>query len=172
MRLKKKRIRGICILSLGDAEQSSLTGKEWKEEWVWGWYCLFWLLYAVSAERSWPVKPSLIFLTSLTGGSVRSARKRKRPWLAASGKTLSLLISLWMTEQREKHFMNFTGSNSNLLCFVLFFLLFRAAPVAYGGSQARGSIGATVASIRHSHSNIRSKPHLWRTPQLTAMPDP
>ncbi|TKC44030.1 hypothetical protein EI555_003016, partial [Monodon monoceros] len=29
-------------------------------------------------ERSWPVKPSLIFLTSLTEGSVGAARKRKR----------------------------------------------------------------------------------------------
>ena len=49
------------------------------------------------------MKLSLIFLTSLTGGSVRSVRKRRRLWLAASGKTLSPLTSLWMmTEQREK----------------------------------------------------------------------
>ena len=34
-------------------------------------------------------------------------------------------------------------------CFVLF-LLFRVAPVAYGSSQARGLIGATVASLHHS----------------------
>ena len=41
-----------------------------------------------------------------------------------------------------------------------FFLLFRAEPVAYGGSQARGLIGATAASLCHSHSNARSEPHL------------
>ena len=34
--------------------------------------------------------------------------------------------------------------------FCLFVLLFRAAPVAYGGSQARGPIGATAAGIYHS----------------------
>ena len=39
-----------------------------------------------------------------------------------------------------------------------FFFLFRAAPEAYGGSQARGPIG--------------SEPHLRPTPQLMAWPDP
>lgn len=51
--------------------------------------------------RCWPVKPSSIFLTRLTGGSAKSVRKRRRPWLAASGKTLNLLTSPWMTRQRE-----------------------------------------------------------------------
>ena len=41
--------------------------------------------------------------------------------------------------------------------FVLFcFLLFRATPMAYGGSQARGP----AASLHHSHSNAGSEPHL------------
>ena len=44
--------------------------------------------------------------------------------------------------------------------------------MAYGGSQARGTIGAVAAGLPHSHSNIRSKPHLQHTPQLMAMPDP
>ena len=39
---------------------------------------------------------------------------------------------------------------------LLLFLLFKAAPMAYGGSQARGPIGATAASLHHSHSNTRS----------------
>ena len=34
-----------------------------------------------------------------------------------------------------------------LFCF---FCLFRAIPVAYGGSQARGRIGATVTGLHHS----------------------
>ena len=55
---------------------------------------------------------------------------------------------------------------------VFVFLLFRAAPTACGGSQARGLIGAVAAGLRHSHSNARSKPHLQPTPQLTATPDP
>ena len=53
-----------------------------------------------------------------------------------------------------------------------FFLLFRATPAAYGGSQARGRIGAVASSLRHSHSNARSEPHVQPTPQLMAMLDP
>ena len=52
----------------------------------------------------------------------------------------------------------------------LFVCLYRAAPMAYGGSQAKGLIGATATSQchYHSHSNARSEP----TPQLTATSDP
>ena len=49
---------------------------------------------------------------------------------------------------------------------------FRATPAACRGSQARGLIRGVVAGLCHSHSNARSQPHLWPTPQLTAMPDP
>ena len=37
------------------------------------------------------------------------------------------------------------------------FLLFRAAPAAYGRSQARGRIGATPASLHHNHSHTGSE---------------
>ena len=50
-----------------------------------------------------------------------------------------------------------------------FFCLFRAAPVAYGGSQAKGQIRAAAADLRHSHSNAGSKPRLKPIPQLMAM---
>ena len=63
------------------------------------------------------------------------------------------------------------GEN-NQFFFFLVFCLFRAAPTAYRGSQARGLIGATAAGHSHSHSNTRSEPCLRPTPQLTAMPDP
>ena len=46
-----------------------------------------------------------------------------------------------------------------------------AAPAAYGGSQARGRIGAVATGLRQSHSNAGSKPSLQPTPQLTATPD-
>ena len=71
-----------------------------------------------------------------------------------------------------------------MLCLVLFrrpyfeviiffsFFLFMAAPVAHGGSQARGPIGAVAAGLHHSRSNAGSELHLHPTPQLTAMPDP
>ena len=51
-------------------------------------------------------------------------------------------------------------------------LFFRVEPTAHGGSQAQGLIGATAASLHHSHINARSEPHLRPTPQLAAMPDP
>ena len=41
-----------------------------------------------------------------------------------------------------------------------FFVVVRAAPVAYGGSQVRGQIRATVAGLHHSHSNAGSEPCL------------
>ena len=68
-----------------------------------------------------------------------------------------------------KHLLEF----EQLFYFIyLFFLLFRAAPIAYGGFQARGWIRAVAASLHYSHSNVGSKPRLQATPQLTATPDP
>ena len=66
---------------------------------------------------------------------------------------------------------------SYLYSFYIFFLFFvchllfsfsfsfsRAAPEAYGGSQARGLMEAIAASLRQSHSNAGSEPHLQSTP--------
>ena len=44
-------------------------------------------------------------------------------------------------------------------------------PAAYGGSQARGLIGAVATGLHQSHSNAGSEPRLQPTPQLTATPD-
>ena len=56
---------------------------------------------------------------------------------------------------------------------ILFFpLIFRAAPAAYGSSQARCLIGAIADGLCLSHSNVGSEPHLQPTPDLTATPDP
>ena len=67
-----------------------------------------------------------------------------------------------------------TGNYIQLSFFFFFclFCLFRAAPEAYGGSQARDLITAIAASLRYCYSNARSKPHLRPTPQLKAMLDP
>ena len=58
--------------------------------------------------------------------------------------------------------------------FVCLFVLgfFRAAPAAYGGSQARGQIRGVADGLHPSHTNTGSEPHLQPTPQLTATPDP
>ena len=64
----------------------------------------------------------------------------------------------------------------NKLCLLLFFLFFsfffRAVPLAYGNSQARGRIRATAAGLHHSQSNTGSKLHLGPILQLMATPDP
>ena len=55
--------------------------------------------------------------------------------------------------------------------FVFFFAISWAAPAAYGGSQARGRIGAVATGLHQTHSNAGSEPCLQPTPQLTATPD-
>ena len=55
---------------------------------------------------------------------------------------------------------------------VFFFFLFRARPVTYESSQARGLIRDTAAGLHYSHSNTESKPCLRTTPQLMARSDP
>ena len=50
------------------------------------------------------------------------------------------------------------------LFFFVFFAISWAPPVAYGGSQARGLMGAVAASLCQSHSNAGSQPRLQPTP--------
>ena len=62
-----------------------------------------------------------------------------------------------------------------IITIQFFFNLFAiswAAPAAYGGSQARGLIGAIDASLCRCHSNVGSELRLQLTPQLMATPDP
>jgi len=53
-----------------------------------------------------------------------------------------------------------------IIIIFVFFAFSRAAPMAYGGCQARGLIGAVATDPCQSHSNVGF------TPELTAMPDP
>ena len=50
---------------------------------------------------------------------------------------------------------NLTRTTETPIFFFFFFL--RAVSTAYGGSLARGGIGATVAGLHHSHSMWRSR---------------
>ena len=63
-------------------------------------------------------------------------------------------------------------SSGEIIIIFCLFAFSRAAPAAYGGSQARSRIGAIAAGLHQSHSNAGSESHLRPTPQLTAMPDP
>ena len=58
------------------------------------------------------------------------------------------------------------------MLFIYLFLLYRAALVAYGGSQARAPIRAVAAGLLQSHRNVGSQPCLRPTPQLMSVPDP
>ena len=64
--------------------------------------------------------------------------------------------------------------NRFLFVFYLLFIfvLFRAAPTAYGGCQARGWIRVAATGLHHSHSNAGSEPPLRPTSQLMATPGP
>ena len=66
-------------------------------------------------------------------------------------------------------FQDLTHNHNSICCFCFFGGgIFRA----YGGSQARGQIGAAAAHLCHSHGNAGSQLPLRPTPHLTAMPDP
>ena len=54
----------------------------------------------------------------------------------------------------------------HIYIYIYIYSLFRAAPMAYGGSQAMGRIGTIAAGHSHSHSIAGS------IPQVRAMPDP
>ena len=56
--------------------------------------------------------------------------------------------------------------------FFCLFVFSRAAPTAYGGSQASGRIGPVAAGLRHSHSTTGSGLRLRPIPQLKAVLDP
>ena len=64
--------------------------------------------------------------------------------------------------------------SSAIFLFLLLFiyLFFTATPMAKGGSQAMGLIGAIAASLHQNDRNARSELRLRPTPQLTAAPDP
>ena len=84
-------------------------------------------------------------------------------------------MSILNSPGRMNHYIYILSSLSiltTLLSITVFFSFFRAAPVAYGNSQARGLIGAVAADLRQSQSNAGSEPHLQPTPQLTSKPDP
>ena len=84
---------------------------------------------------------------------------------------------MWQPKEEKKKFYLWNAFGLELFPWFLFFSFFClfdipwAAPMAHGGSQARGRTGAVATSLRQSHSNAGSKPHLQPTPQLMATPD-
>ena len=89
---------------------------------------------------------------------------------------VSSLIALWSEKMLDV---------ISVFFFCLVFCPFTATPMAYGGSQARGLIGAVAAKLtpqppdssyicdlHHSCYNVRVELHLPPTTQVMAKPDP
>ena len=104
--------------------------------------------------------PSQCILEPITEISVYQKYEDVRQW------------TTWLHQLALFFLKKVTFSFFLIFNFLSFFVLSRAAPVAHGGSQARSLIGAVATSLRNSHSNAGSKPHLQPTPQLTATLDP
>ena len=62
--------------------------------------------------------------------------------------TLCQMLQLWGWERHDHHPEGSYSVAEDIIFFFLSFCLFRAAPVAYGGSQARSLIGATDTATR------------------------
>ena len=77
------------------------------------------------------------------------------------------LTSSWLhNENMTKMPVLYLSSLRIVFEYSFIFFLFRAAPMAYGSSQARVPIRNVAAGLHHSHSNVRSKSHLRPTVQL------
>ena len=81
------------------------------------------------------------------------------------GKISSIFLESVYSECTKHYFLKYLFSpaifllffqDSYLFIYFWSYCLFRAAPTAYGGFQARGPIRAVAAGLRHTHSNARS----------------
>ena len=110
--------------------------------------------------------PSSLGTPHATGASVKKRKKERKKKKEKKKKQNKKYTSSIFYNPKAKEKDWFHGHSP--LFFFFFFL--RASPMAYGGSQTRGPIGAVAFGLRHSHAI--SEPRLQPPPQLTAMPDP
>ena len=85
--------------------------------------------------------------------------------------TLSVHLILYFASCYFHQYVNIPSFILQIVPPPPFFVFSRAAPVAHGGSQARGLIGAVAAGLCQGHSKgleACSRP----APLLTATPDP
>ena len=70
-------------------------------------------------------------------------------------------------------YCSFFKPHWSIMLYIFFFWsFFRVAPMAHGGSQARGRIRVVAAGLRQSYSNARSEPCLRPTPQQRQILNP
>ena len=102
-----------------------------------------------------------------------SSRKIKSYGKVAAGEARSSWPQTSQSNiQCRETVIQWVQSSDTMIFFSFFFFFFRAAPTAYGSSQAKGQIRAVVASLHHTHGNTGSESHLGPMPQFAAMPDP
>ena len=77
---------------------------------------------------------------------------------------LYVLFHYGLLQEIEYSSLCYTIGPCHLSPFFFFFAISRATPTVYGGSQARGRIGAIAAGLWQSHSNVGSELHLRPTP--------
>ena len=65
-----------------------------------------------------------------------------------------------MPEGKEPSAATYTIQFYEHFKIFFFFFIFSGGLMAYGGSQAKGQIGAIAAILRQSHSNAGSQPRL------------
>ena len=71
-------------------------------------------------------------------------------------------------QKRSYGLLSHSPTNGLGRMVILFSFVFRAALVAYGGSQPRVRIGAVATGLCLSYRKARSELHLQTTPQLMA----
>ena len=84
---------------------------------------------------------------------------------------LLIYISIFLPLPHCLNYYTF-GESLEVIPHFCLFVFSRAAPEAYGGSQARGQIRSVATTLCQSHSNTGSEPRLRPTPELTPTPDP
>ena len=78
------------------------------------------------------------------------------PWSAVLALGLRSYVFLFKVKESIHQFLFYLVG----FCLFVCFCLFRAAAVAYGGSQDRGQIGAVASGLHHSHSNSNARSEL------------
>ena len=88
----------------------------------------------------------------------------KRHWVGEIYAPLSNMVAPSHMRLFESNLKTLKSNTIHLFIYCLF-VFSRAAPIAYGGSQAKGLIRAVATSIHHSHSNAGSLTH-WARPGI------
>jgi len=154
----------INVSQIGIAKEEERTKEAWnvKKE------------YLVSSWKlSWVWRHDN-FMAPVLGNQMNFTEGRKSLPPQPCTNTLVCSPSRIRTKMKGHWWTYLFGVVYSCCCLVgfCFLFVFFAAPLAYGGSQARGRIRAVAVGLHHSHAIQNPSPCLPPTPQLMAMLDP